>query len=74
MPTEVRLQVDRCLGGAGPDDEVQSRVVELTQVGGGQHAGVGDDHEPLQGVALTELVHDRDQGKGLFADPVGITS
>lgn len=39
VPVEVRLQVARCPGGAGADDEPQPRLIQRRQVGRREHAG-----------------------------------
>ena len=69
VPAEVGLQIDGRLGDPRADDEPQPGVVEVAQVGRGQHAGVGDDDHVGHAVAFLELLHDRDdrQRLGLVA-------
>ena len=71
FPVEVGLQVAWGPGGAGPDNEPQPGVVQGRQVGGREHAGVGDDDEVLDAVGGLEGLHDGDDrgGLGLVALP-----
>ena len=66
---EVGLQVAWGPGGAGPDDEPQPCLIQGRQVGGREHAGVGDDDELLNAVSGLEGLHDRDDRGGLGLVP-----
>ena len=55
VPAEVRLQVHGGLGDPRADDEPQPGVVQVVQVGGRQHAGVGDHDHALDPVPRLEL-------------------
>jgi hypothetical protein len=62
VPAEVRFQVNGGLGDPRADDEPQPGLVQVIEVGGREHAGVGDlDHglDPVPGLELTDHRQDR---------------
>ena len=68
-PVEVGLEVAWGPGSAGPDDEPQLRLIQGREIGGREHAGIGDDDELLNTVGGLECLHDGDDRGGL-----GLTS
>ena len=70
FPVEVGLKVAWGADLAGADDEPHPGVVQGRQVGGREHAGVGDDDELLDAVGGLEGLHDGDDRGGLSLVPL----
>ena len=70
VPVEVGLQVAWGADLSGADDEPQPGVIQGRQVGGREHACVGDDDELGDAVGSLESLHDGDDRGGLSLVPL----